>query len=42
MKELAIALLGFALLFSTCSAEAAQFTGAIKGLPSLVMLSTPT
>ena len=42
MKELAIAFLGLMILFSACPAEAAEFNGPQKGLPSLVMLSTPT
>ena len=40
--ELVIALSGLALLFPACAAEAAEFAGAKKGLPSLVMLSSPT
>ena len=31
-----------ALLFSACSSEASDFAGPQRGLPSLVMLSTPT
>jgi len=42
MSKWIIFVLVFAVLFFVCSAEAADFAGAKKGLPSLVMLSTPT
>ena len=42
MKESVAIILGILLLLSACPAEAASFSGAEKGLPSLVMLSTPT
>ena len=41
MVTLAI-FIGLAVLFSACLVEAAEFAAAKKGLPSLVMLSTPT
>jgi len=42
MKELLITVLGFVIFFCLSPAEAAEFAGPQKGLPSLVMLSTPT
>jgi len=42
MKELIIVLLGFMMLFCASFVEAVEFTGPQRGLPSLVMLSTPT
>jgi hypothetical protein len=42
VKKWVMVLLGIALLFSACSAEASDFEGPRRGLPSLVMLSTPT
>jgi len=42
MKKIIIGLIGFIVLFSVCSAEAAEFSATKKGLPSLVMLSTQT
>jgi hypothetical protein len=35
-------LMGLLMFFTACSAEAASFSAVKKGLPSLVMLSTPT
>jgi PBP1b-binding outer membrane lipoprotein LpoB len=35
-------IIGLLMFFSACSAEAASFSATKKGLPSLVMLSTPT
>jgi hypothetical protein len=42
MKKAFTAFMGFIMFFSAVSAEAAEFIATKKGLPSLVMLSTPT
>ena len=42
MKKMISVLVGLMVLFSVCSAEAAEFSATKKGLPSLVMLSTQT
>ena len=42
MSELIVITLLFMIFFDACSAEAAEFAGSKKGLPSLVTLSTPT
>ena len=42
MKNMIKALTEFMKLFSARSADAAEFSAAKKGLPSLVILSTPT
>ena len=42
MKKLISAFFGFVLFFSASYAEAADFAAVKKGLPSFVMLSTPT
>jgi hypothetical protein len=41
MKIVITVLIGFAVLFSACFAEAVEFAATKKGLPSLVMLSSP-
>ena len=42
MKALFTILIGLVLFFVAYPAEAADFAATKKGLPSLVMLSTPT
>ena len=42
MKIIFTALMGLILFFVVCPAESAEFAATKKGLPSLVMLSTPT
>ena len=41
MRIVIATLFGFALFFSACFAEAADFAATKMGLPSLVMLSSP-
>jgi len=41
MRIAIIILFGFIMLFSASLAEAAEFAATKKGLPSLVMLSSP-
>ena len=42
MRIIFTALIGLTMFFVSCTAEAAEFAATKKGLPSLVMLSTPT